>query len=546
MTPEIITSFGQLFTMPYLFEILAVALVMGAIYLLALSSHFQVMQQSSYRVRAFLRVAVTGKTRAKDRLRLVTTLGFLTFLLFNFAFSFWKHNAVSFIGFAPTLGFFVWFIALEGRREKKVSLKNTPRMIRLKILTAVLTFALTFALAVGGNAVAYAVKDGSVSIARYFPVVLLPYGLPFVLCLANTLLLPIEKLLARQFIVRAKVAIKNSNAVVVGVTGSYGKTSVKNALAVMLGKKFRVLATPASYNTPLGISRAVEGGLGGVQIFIAEMGARKAGDVAELCSMTCPTVGVVTAVGKQHLQSFGSVENVQKAKGELPASLPQNGFAVFGEDQGCRALYEACAVKKAYAPQIKDVKVGAESTTFTLCLASGEVACSTTLLGSHNLQNLALAAAVCEYFGMEGWEIAAGISAVSAPEHRLQRLQGASGVVIDDSYNSNPVGAKCAVEALLGFDGRKIVVTPGFVELGREEDAENYQLGKTLSVVDKVYAVGLLRTKPIVQGLLDAGYDKKNIVVVASLEEAKEKMQKDAQDGDVTMFLNDLPDQYDE
>ena len=198
MTPEIITSFGQLFTVPYLFEILAVALVTGVIYLFALSSHFQVMQQSSYRVRAFLRVAVTGKTRAKDKLRLATTLGFLTFLLFNFAFSFLNHNVVSFIGFAPMVGFFAWFIALESKREKKVPLKNTPRMIRLKILSAVLTFALTFGLAVGGNAVAYAVKDGSVSIARYLPVVLLPYCLPFVLCLANALLLPLEKLFASR------------------------------------------------------------------------------------------------------------------------------------------------------------------------------------------------------------------------------------------------------------------------------------------------------------------------------------------------------------
>jgi len=546
MTPEIITSFGQLFTVPYIFEILAVALVTGGTYLLALESHFQVMQQSSYRTRAFVRVAVTGKTRAKDRLRLVTTLGFLTFLLFNFALSFWNHNAVSFVGFAPMLGFFAWFIALERKRIQKVPLKNTARMIRLKILTAVLTFALTFGLAVAGNAVAYAVKDGSVSVGRYLFVTLLPYVLPFVVCLANTLLLPLEKLLARKFILRAKQTVKQSEAVVIGVTGSYGKTSVKNALAVMLGKKFRVLATPASYNTPLGISRAVAGGMDGVQIFIAEMGARKVGDIAELCAMTRPTIGVITAVGKQHLQSFGSIENVRKAKGELPQSLPENGYAVFGEDEGCRALYEACGVRKAFAPKIKNVQVGAERTTFTLELASGDVECSTTLLGKHNLQNLALAAAVCEYFGMEKWEIAAGISAVCAPEHRLQRVQSANGVIIDDSYNSNPVGARCAIDALMQFDGRKIVVTPGFVELGREEENENYALGKALAVCDKVYAVGLHRSKPLVRGLLEEGCEKQNIVVVASLEEAKEKLQKDAKDGDVILFLNDLPDAYEE
>ncbi len=546
MTPEIITSLGQLFTVPYLFEILAVAFVTAAVYAYALQSHFQVMQQSSYRARAFIRVAVTGKTRAKDRLRLVTTLGFLTFLLFNFAFSFLNHNAVSFIGFIPLLGFFVWFITLESKRIKKVPLKNTPRLIRLKVLTTGITFALTFGLAVAGNAVAYVAKDGSVSVGRYLPVALLPYLLPFVVCLANTLLLPVEKLLARKYIIRAKQTIKQSKAVVVGVTGSYGKTSVKNALAVMLGKKFRVLATPASYNTPLGISRAVEGGMDGVQIFIAEMGARKVGDIAELCAMTHPSIGVVTAVGKQHLQSFGCEENVRKAKGELPQSLPKNGFAVFGEDEGCYALYQACGVKKAFAPKIKNVQVGAERTTFTLALTSGDVECSTTLLGCHNLQNLALAAVVCEYFGMEEWEIAAGIAAVSAPEHRLQRIQGANGVIIDDSYNSNPVGARCAIDALMQFDGRKIVVTPGFVELGKEEEKENHALGKALVVCDKVYAVGLHRSKPLVRGLLEAGYDKSNIVVVASLEEAKEKLQKDAKNGDVTLFLNDLPDAYEE
>lgn len=545
MTPLSIGSFGEIFAFPYVLEVLLVPLFAAATALLASRALFRTLQQSGYRARPFLRLTVSEKVRCKDRLRLTTTLGALGFLLLSCAFSFADANAVSFVGFLPFVGFFAWFIAKEAGKKEKSPLKNTPRMVRLKVACGVLFFLAAFALCMLGNGVAYAAGSRFLSHVRYFPVVLLPYLSPFVLVAANALLAPLEGAFRRKFIEKCRARLAESAAIKVGVTGSYGKTSVKNALAAMLAEKYSVLATPASYNTPLGICLAAEG-LDGKEVFIAEMGARRRGDIAELCELVRPALGAVVSVGNQHLETFGSAEAVLETKGELPAFMGESGFMVFGRDEGCRALYERCACRKVLAPEIKNVSVG-ERTRFTLCLESGDLECETGLLGKFNLQNLAVAAALAEEMGLEPWQIAAGISKAPPVPHRLERIDGANGgVVLDDSYNSNPAGARAALEVLCSFPGRKIVVTPGFVELGGEEKRENELLGRALAAADKVYLVGLLRTRPIREGLLYANFPAENIVVAASLEEAKEKLAKDAEAGDAVLFLNDLPDEYDE
>ncbi|MBQ8953025.1 MAG: UDP-N-acetylmuramoyl-tripeptide--D-alanyl-D-alanine ligase, partial [Clostridia bacterium] len=295
------------------------------------------------------------------------------------------------------------------------------------------------------------------------------------------------------------------------------------------------------------------------QVFIAEMGARHVGDIRELVELVHPTMGLLTSVGPQHLETFGSVENVANTKFELIEGLPQDGLAFFASDGGeVDKLYERCRVKKFLTGtrgmrldmKAEDIAVGPKGSSFTLKdgLTGEKAACETRLLGRHNIGNIVLACCVARQMGLTLEEIARGVSRIEPVEHRLQLLTGANGMtVIDDAFNSNPVGAKAALDVLAAFEGRHVIVTPGMVEQGEREDEINRQFGAQMAgKCDVAILVGRRHTQPIVEGLRAAGMAQENIFVTGSLEEATGVLGKIGQLGDVVLFENDLPDNYNE
>ncbi len=380
-----------------------------------------------------------------------------------------------------------------------------------------------------------------------------------VLC-ANMFASPVEKSVQRWYFNDAKRKLAQRNDLIrIGITGSYGKTSCKFILGTILSEKYNVLVPPSSFNTPMGLTRVVREQMKPAhEVFIAEMGARNQGDILELCELVHPTYGLITSVGPQHLETFGSIETIAKTKYELIDSLPQDGCAFFpGDNDICRGLYQKTAIEKKLFSvdytgdsdvRAENIKAGSFGSRFELVLDGERVICETKLLGKHNILNIIGCAAVAYKLGLTAAQIRLGIRKIQPVEHRLQMLPTANGVtVIDDAFNANPSGVRVAMEVLRGFSGRKVVVTPGMVELGDREEEENRAFGRVMaSAADLVMLIGPKHTRPIYEGLLEGGFNEENIQVYRSLDDAVKVLWTQVNPGDVVIFENDLPDNYNE
>ncbi len=375
----------------------------------------------------------------------------------------------------------------------------------------------------------------------------------------NLMAMPVEAVVRRWYLNDAKKKLsERSDLIVIGITGSYGKTSCKFILGTILSEKYNVLVPPSSYNTPMGLTRVVREMMKpSHEIFIAEMGARNVGDIKELCDLAHPKFGLITSVGPQHLDTFGTVETIAKTKYELIESLPQAGCSFFpGDNEICRKLYEQTQIEKHLFAidyekadvRAENIKTGGFGSRFDLVLFGERIPCETKLLGKHNIKNILGCACIAHKLGLSAAQIKLGIRKIQPVEHRLQMLPTSNGIiVIDDAFNANPSGVRAALEVLSSFEGRKIVVTPGMVELGDREETENRAFGLVMAgVADYVYLIGPKHTKPIYDGLIEGGFPHENIQVFRSLDEATQVLWTLVKPGDVVIFENDLPDNYNE
>jgi UDP-N-acetylmuramoyl-tripeptide--D-alanyl-D-alanine ligase len=373
---------------------------------------------------------------------------------------------------------------------------------------------------------------------------------------------PVQRSINARFLALAERKLKEVGPTVIGVTGSYGKTSTKAAIAHLIGPADQVQATPGSFNTPLGVSRTINENLEpGHRWFVVEMGARREGDVAEISHFVSPSIGVLTAIGPAHLESFGSIESVARAKSELIGSLPSDGSAVMNvDDAGVRAIADATSgvtvirygIDDDGRPDVtaRDLLVTESGTAMTIVdrRTGARLPVQTKLLGRHAVGHVLAGVAVALATGRSLDELAGAIESLEPVEHRLQIIAGAGGVtVIDDAYNSNPSGAAAALEVLQLMPGRmKFVVTPGMVELGELQTSANEEFGRRAAeVADTLIVVARLNREAIVSGAKGAGTDAK-VIVVDSLGAATEELTGLLGAGDVVLFENDLPDQYEE
>ena len=382
-------------------------------------------------------------------------------------------------------------------------------------------------------------------------------ALPRVLVLGDVVVAPIQKAINASYLRRARGKLAEVGPTVVGVTGSFGKTSTKFAIAGLVGPRAAVLATPSSFNTPLGVCRTINEHLtSSHRFFVVEMGAYGEGEIAELVAFVRPSIGVLTAIGPAHLERFGSLEVTARAKYEIVRDLPPDGVAVMNvDDARVRALADTTThvrvarygIDPAGRPDVtaRDVQTTAEGTRFTLVAGGEEVDVSMKLLGRHALGHVLAAVAVALACGRRPAELRGPIAALTPVEHRLQIIEGTGGVtVIDDAYNSNPEGAAAALEVLDAMPAkRKVVVTPGIIELGPLQAEANEVFGRrAAAVADTVIVVAKTNRQALVQGATaDGGGD---VITVDSLEEAQARLAQILRPGDVVLFENDLPDQY--
>jgi UDP-N-acetylmuramoyl-tripeptide--D-alanyl-D-alanine ligase len=455
----------------------------------------------------------------------------------------------------------IWARSRRDRAEAKKPLVWTKKALLTAILSLVLV-AVTL-----GPLVATWLRQPGEGISAVLLIVLGAFGLGHIsamyLNLATLLLWPFQAAAKWAIVQTAARRLRQRNDLIaVGVTGSYGKTSTKEIMATLLGTRYRVCKTAGSVNTPVGIARTVLHGLQpDDQVFVVEMGAYVPGNIRDLARLARPCIGVLTAIGEQHLERFGSVENIARTKYELIEALPADGLAVFNADNaGCRALAartQHVPVRTygldtaAGSPDVTavDLRTSAEGTTFTLRAAGhGEAAFTSPLLGRHNVSNVLAATAVALELGLSLDEIAAAARNLQPVEHRLQLIHGQGGVtVIDDAYNSNPAGARAALTVLAEFPGRKVLVTPGMVELGTLLDERHAEFGREAAAVcDYVILIGQRRTTAIAEGARAAGFPADRLFVVPTLKEATAQLGRIVTAGDVVLFENDLPDQYNE
>lgn len=522
----------------WLYSYIAIGAVFAAfVGVLCSISMLGIMQQSGYSGFVFTRWFFRRRNMLSRRYALLALAMLLSVALFNFTFSFLGAEWANLISAVPFFGFGAFFY-FASKRALKVPVKRTGRIIRLTACYFVLTFALVFGASVGFSFAAIAIGTDLAYLLRYVPVTLLPLFYPLLLVCANFFTKAYEVPRNRRFIKKAQRTLEQSACVKVGITGSFAKTSVKRFAETILSEKFRVIATPASYNTPIGIARTVNESGADCDIFLAEMGARRTGDIKELCEMVKPDFGIITGVCPQHLETFGTLEAIKREKATL-ASYAKKG-CVLGESAA--ELAEGFAAGKDF--ETFDVVCTEHGTEFTLRLGGETLSLSTPLLGRHAAEDISLACALCSLLGMSAEEIKAGVAKIRPVPHRLQKIEGNGLNILDDSYNSNVEGAKDAVYALRLFGGKRYVVTPGLVELGQIEEAANAALGELFAGLDGVILVGETLVLAVREGYLQAGGDAAKLRVVPTLSEAQKILARELTAGDSVLFLNDLPDIY--
>ncbi|MGN6372491.1 MAG: Mur ligase family protein [Solirubrobacteraceae bacterium] len=443
------------------------------------------------------------------------------------------------------------------RREAVKPLVFTDRARRLFVVALLPAFMLTLAamaVAVVG------ISTASLAVLLALALLLLA-GAPWVLLAANRALAPVQRGINRRFVQRAQRSLSDCSPLVIGITGSYGKTTTKFCVGSVLGEDRSTLVTPESYNSLLGVTRTINEQLRpNHEAFVVEMGMFRRGDITELCELVHPKIGVITAIGPMHLERLGSIEAIAAAKAELLQALPSDGhFITNADDHRCLRLAGEAhvpvtlfGVRSASAQVLaRNIRLQDGRTLFDLHLdgpGSPSTPVSAELLGEHNVLNLLAAAAVGHALGIAPGRIASGIARVQAPAHRLQPIHNRAAriVVIDDAYNSNPEGARAALSVLQQHPAeRRMLVTPGMVELGEQEQELNRSFGEQAGAVcDLAILVGPARTRPIREGLLAAGMGEHDVHVVRDITDATALLSRLTRAGDVVLFENDLPDTY--
>ncbi len=424
----------------------------------------------------------------------------------------------------------------------KNKLKLTKRMIRFLIIMTLFMFGIFFL-----------VNFFIINIyLRLLDLIILFLCLPLFIVLIHYILLPIEKLIKKYYMNKATRKLKKKKVIKIGITGSYGKTSTKNILVSLLEKNYKVCSTPKNYNTEMGISKTVLSELDDHDIFVAEMGARHKGDIKILAKMVKPDYGIITTVGEQHLETFKTLSVIEDTKFELAENIAPDGVMIFnGDSSSTKKLYNRFKGDKfltcdksgfAYADNIT---IDSSGSSFDLFIDGQKLEVKTKLLGRCNINNIVTASSLAYLMGTSKSDIISAIKCLTPAKHRLEIIKNNFCTIIDDSYNCNMVGSCEALEVLSKFEGRKIVITPGIVELGTEQSQANFKLGTLIAdVADYIIIMNDVNKNEIFSGAISHNFKRENIHFAQTRKKQKEILELLTTKGCVILFENDLPDNY--
>lgn len=458
--------------------------------------------------------------------------------------------------FAILLQFMTFWGNRPWARRAKRPLVYTGRVKRLFVTTGLL-YLLGMALAVTAGVRIFGSRSLSGFAFSCEIGALLCLLVPFLLFISNALNHPMEEAINNRFINEAKgIVASMPNLTVIGITGSFGKTSTKYFLTKLLSGSYNVLMTPGNYNTVLGVTKTVREQLKAThEIFVCEMGARRVKEIKGVCDIVNPDMGVITSIGAQHLETFGSMENIIRTKLELADAVPPDGRVFLNFDNAILRSQKLDKSVVSYGLENEhvdfhpeNVRVSEQGSAFDISFPDGSSAHFVTpLIGAHNVLNLAGCIAVAYYMKVPAEVMVRQAKHLEAVPHRLQLVKSARGIIIDDAYNSNPAGAKAALETLGMFEGLHILVTPGMVELGEQQYALNRTFGvQAAKHCDYIVLVGLRQTEPIAEGVRSAGFSEERLFIVSDLSEGLERVDaiKSPDQPKIILLENDLPDNY--
>ena len=480
----------------------------------------------------------------KRYIKTVVNIKVIVLLLIPIICFFINNKIATYIGFAVEILALLFLIVTTKKKKEKKAFVITARIKRVYT-----TYLILFAIAVTiANIFDYKIVLSIINVCTMFA-----YTFVYIVSVINK---PVEKNIRRGFCKKAKKKLRSMPGLkVVGITGSYGKTSTKYVINTILSQKYNTLMTPESYNTTMGVVRTINEKLTSMhQLFICEMGAKYVGDIKEITDIVNPSFGVLTAIGPQHLDTFKSLENVRKTKLELVDSLPQDGLAfVNWEDENIRnSIITKNMVKYGFSKDAdyyaENVEITERGSTFDVVIPGKEsIKIKTRLLGNLNILNIVGAVAIADKLGLTPDEIKIGAKYIRPVPHRLDLKQNPNGsIIIDDAYNSNIKGAKMALEVLKSFEHKqRILITPGIVELGDKSTEINQDLGRNAAEsADFIILVGAQQTVPIYNGIVEKNYPKSQIFIAKNLQEALSKMNEIITPDSVILLENDLPDNY--
>ena len=511
--------------------LIAAAILNGAVQTVYFT---HMLQLNSYRPERYRKWCRENDKKLVSPSRLLPVLGVPLLFLYDRVDAGWLYGAATVLLLLTAL--------LNRPRKAKKPLVITARVRRLWITAAVLWAVLLL--------------PGLLCDARRgIPLTVLESLIVWLwTAVANRINQPIEKGISDRYVADARRRLEERpDLLVIGITGSYGKTSVKNFLAALLSVKYNVLMTHGSFNTTMGVVRTVREQLRPThQVFLAEMGAKNPGDIKEICDLVHPRYGILTSIGEQHLETFGTLDAIIRTKFELVDAIPADGCAVLNTDNPyirshpvtVPAVTFGAAADSDADYRASDITADCHGSRFTLTAPDGEQCTYTTrLLGAHNIQNLTGCLALAHTLGIPLREMVYAVRMIRPVEHRLQLLPNG---YIDDAYNSNPAGFRSALDTLAGFDARRVLVTPGMVELGERQDALNRELGEYAATrCDYAVLVGERQAPPLREGLLAGGFDPARLFVANNLQEGLRWVRAlPADRQSVVLLENDLPDNF--
>lgn len=370
---------------------------------------------------------------------------------------------------------------------------------------------------------------------------------PFIVSSMVLLLQPITVFFKWRTINKAKKKReKLENLLVVGITGSYGKSSTKEFLKFILSDDFKVVSTEKNENSEMGISRCIIDSVNeDHEIFICEMGAYNRGGIKLLCDIARPKIGILTGINSQHLSTFGSQKNIVKGKFELIDSLPMEGLAVLNWDNAFikdnfRSEVGSIkySVKEKQDVWAEDVRGGKEGISFKVCFRNGEsFALDMNINGVHNVPNLLSAIAVARKLGMETESIVKRLKEMdsSIGGMKFKKIDGMD--IVDATYSSNPDGVISHLDYLKNWEGKKIIVMPCLIELGSEGRRVHQEIGKKIG---EVCDLAIITSRDYFNDLKKTS-EMKNVVFIENGEKILEKIRYFAKEGDVVLLESRVP-----